>query len=89
MASDKVRVAILGASGYSALELIKLLLRHPQVEITTLTTRQAEPRPVGQVHPALAGRLDLALENLPLAEVAKAHQIVEGGAAEGRVVLKP
>ena len=59
-----IRVAILGASGYSALELIRLLLRHPEVEITALTTRQAEPRPVGAVHPALAGRLDLALENL-------------------------
>jgi N-acetyl-gamma-glutamyl-phosphate reductase len=59
-----IRVAILGASGYSALELIKLLLRHPAVEITALTTRQTEPRPVGDVHPALAGRLDLALENI-------------------------
>jgi N-acetyl-gamma-glutamyl-phosphate reductase len=59
-----VRVGILGASGYSALELIKLLLRHPEVQITALTTRQAEPRPVNEVHPSLAGRLDLELENL-------------------------
>ena len=65
-----IRVAILGATGYSALELIKLLLRHPQVEITALTTRQAEPRPVGAVHPSLAGRLDLPVENLPLDAVA-------------------
>jgi N-acetyl-gamma-glutamyl-phosphate reductase len=71
MAESKPRVAILGASGYSALELIKLLLRHPQAEITTLTTRHAEPRPVGQVHPSLVGRLDLALENLPLETVAE------------------
>lgn len=59
-----IRVAILGASGYSALELIKLLLRHPEAKITALTTRQTDPRPVGEVHPALAGRLDLNLENL-------------------------
>jgi N-acetyl-gamma-glutamyl-phosphate reductase len=65
-----IRVAILGASGYSALELIKLLLRHPEVEITTLTTRQPEPRPLGEVHPLLAGRLNLSLENLPLEAVA-------------------
>jgi N-acetyl-gamma-glutamyl-phosphate reductase len=70
MAGPKHRVAILGASGYSALELIKLLLRHPNVEITTFTTRHSEPRPVGEVHPSLAGRLDLALENLPLEAVA-------------------
>jgi N-acetyl-gamma-glutamyl-phosphate reductase len=65
-----VRVAILGASGYSALELIKLLLRHPEVEITTLTTRQPEARHVSWVHPSLAGRLDLQIENVTPAEVA-------------------
>jgi N-acetyl-gamma-glutamyl-phosphate reductase len=66
-----IRVAILGASGYSALELIRLLLRHPEVEITALTTRQPEPRHVDRVHPSLAGRLDLQLENLSPAEVAE------------------
>ncbi len=71
MANPKQRVAILGASGYSALELIKLLLRHPHAEITALTTRHSEPRPVGEVHPSLVGRLDLSLENLPLETVAE------------------
>ena len=66
-----VRVAILGASGYSALELMKLLLRHPQAEITALTTRQTDAKPVGEVHPSLAGRLDLKLENLSAGEIAE------------------
>jgi N-acetyl-gamma-glutamyl-phosphate reductase len=66
-----IRVAILGASGYSALELIKLLLRHPEVKITVLTTRQSEPRAVGDVHPTLTGRLDLSLENLSPKQVAE------------------
>jgi N-acetyl-gamma-glutamyl-phosphate reductase len=66
-----IRVAILGASGYSALELLKLLLRHPQVKITALTTRQTDTRHVRDVHPALAGRLDLRLENLSAAQVAE------------------
>jgi N-acetyl-gamma-glutamyl-phosphate reductase len=66
-----IRVAILGASGYSALELIKLLLRHPEVEITALTTRQLDAKPVGEVHPALAGQLDLRLENLSPGQVAE------------------
>lgn len=69
--ASKIRVAVLGATGYSALELIKLLLRHPQVEITALTTRQPEPRPLGEVHPSLAGRLDMSVENLSLSAVAE------------------
>jgi N-acetyl-gamma-glutamyl-phosphate reductase len=59
-----IRVAILGASGYSALELIRILLRHPEVEITALTTRKTESPSIGEVHPSLAGRLHLKLENL-------------------------
>jgi N-acetyl-gamma-glutamyl-phosphate reductase len=66
-----IRVAILGASGYSALELIRILLRHPQAQITALSTRKTEYRHVGEVHPSLAGRLDLKLENISLAQVAE------------------
>jgi N-acetyl-gamma-glutamyl-phosphate reductase len=58
-----IRVGILGATGYTALELIKILLRHPQAKITTLTSRQ-EGRPhISTVHPQLTGRLDLHLED--------------------------
>ena len=54
-----VRVAILGATGYTALELIKILLRHPEVEITTLTSRSEGNPHVASIHPQLAGRIDL------------------------------
>lgn len=62
------RIAILGASGYTALELTKLLLRHPEVEITAVTSRQPGEA-LSQVHPQLAERLDLRLENLSTAEL--------------------
>jgi N-acetyl-gamma-glutamyl-phosphate reductase len=59
-----VRVAILGATGYTALELMKLLLRHPGAKIEVLTSRQ-EGRPhLSAIHPSLTGRLDLQLENV-------------------------
>jgi N-acetyl-gamma-glutamyl-phosphate reductase len=58
------RVAILGATGYSALELIKLLLRHPAAQITAVTSRQEGNPPLATVHPSLTGRLDLRCENL-------------------------
>src|SRR5262245_30938288 len=56
-----VRIAILGGSGYTALELIKLLLKHPHAEVVAVTSRQeGTPRP-DDVHPALAGRTDRRL----------------------------
>src|SRR5205823_12231692 len=70
------KVAVLGASGYAALELIKILLRHPQAEITALTTRQEGSPKVHTIHPSLYGRLDLACEDLSPAEVAKRAEFV-------------
>src|SRR5688500_2228361 len=61
--TKKIRVAILGATGYTGLELIKILLRHPGVEITAVTSR-SEQKPISAVHQSLTGRLDLKLEDL-------------------------
>lgn len=67
-----IRVGVLGATGYTALELFKILLRHPEAEITVATSRQEGNPHVAMVHPQLAGRLDLRLEDLePHAVAAK------------------
>ena len=70
------RVAILGATGYSALELIKILLRHPQVEIVAATSRQEGSPPLASVHPSLTGRTNLKLEDLAPAAVAERAECV-------------
>ncbi len=56
------KVAILGGSGYTALELLKILLRHPAVEIVAVTSRQEEAPLVAEVHPSLVGRTALRCE---------------------------
>lgn len=66
-----IRIGILGATGYTALELMKILLRHPQASITALTSRQEGSPHVGNVHPQLAGRLDLHLADLGPSAVAE------------------
>lgn len=65
-----IRTAILGATGYTALELIKILLRHPAVEIAAVTSRQEGRRSLASIHPSLTGRLSLAVEDLPAEEIA-------------------
>src|SRR5829696_4806155 len=71
-----VRIAVLGATGYAAKELIRLLLAHPHAEITALTTRQQDQPHLGDVHPALRGRRDLRLGNLDAAAVVKRAECV-------------
>lgn len=65
-----VRVAILGATGYTALESIKLLLRNPDVEITAATTRQEGSPAISSIHRSLVGQLDLACEDLNAEQIA-------------------
>ncbi len=50
----KVKVAIIGASGYSGEELVRLLLRHPRVELTLITSRQNAGKPLSEVFPKFA-----------------------------------
>ena len=58
--SKRTKVAVLGGSGYTALELLKILARHPHAEVVAVTSR--EERPIGETHPSLLGRLDLTTE---------------------------
>jgi N-acetyl-gamma-glutamyl-phosphate reductase len=60
----KIKVGILGSSGYTAAELIKILLRHPQAEILAVTSRQESSVSVADLHPVLQGRLALQTEML-------------------------
>jgi len=53
MASNKLRVAILGASGYTGAELVRLLSRHPQVAIVALTADRQAGKPAAEVFPHL------------------------------------
>jgi N-acetyl-gamma-glutamyl-phosphate reductase len=59
---NKTKVAILGGSGYTALELIQILLRHPHAEIVSVTSRAADTPRVAELHPILTGRIDLRCE---------------------------
>jgi len=49
------KVAIVGASGYSGEELVRLLLKHPEVELTAITSRQNAGQTIGEVFPKFTG----------------------------------
>ncbi len=54
-----IPVAILGGSGYTGVELMRLIAGHPELELTAVTSRQLEGRPVASVFGALEGAVDL------------------------------
>jgi len=61
-----VRVAIIGASGYTGAESIKILLQHSQAELTYLTALPEECGAVEDVFPQFKGRCALQIEPLDL-----------------------
>ncbi len=67
----KVRVGIIGATGYTALEAARLIQRHPQADVVVATSRGEEGKLLGDVHPSLAGRTEVRIENFDAASVAQ------------------
>ena len=70
MKKDKIRAGIVGASGYSARELIKILCRHPHVELSYLASRHFSGADAADIHPSLRGVCDLKLREFDPAALA-------------------
>jgi len=60
-ATRRIPVAVLGATGYTGVELLRLLARHPDVEIACLSSEQHRGRRASDVYPFLAGVVDVEL----------------------------
>lgn len=54
-----IKVAIVGGTGYTGVELLRLLVGHPDVEISIITSRSEAGMPVADMFPNLRGHLDL------------------------------
>jgi N-acetyl-gamma-glutamyl-phosphate reductase len=77
----KAKVGIINVTGYTGVELARLLYQHPQVELTSVTGRSAAGQKLGTVFPHLAsadltieaelGEVDLAFSAMPHQESAK------------------
>jgi N-acetyl-gamma-glutamyl-phosphate reductase len=66
-----IRVAIIGAGGYTGVESIEILLRHPEAKLTYLTALPEECGHVADIYGQLRGRCDMMIEPLDLDKLAK------------------
>ncbi len=84
---DKTRVGIINVTGYAGVELARLLSRHPDVELASVSGRSAAGQKLGDVFPHLAG-IDLKItpevENVDFAFSALPHK--ESSIVVGRLV---
>jgi len=55
-----IKAGIVGGTGYTGVELLRLLAQHPDVELTAITSRKEAGMPVAEMFPSLRGRVSLA-----------------------------
>ena len=63
MAINKIKVGIVGGTGYTGVELLRLLAIHPSVEMTVITSRGEAGMAVADMFPSLRGYVDLAFSD--------------------------
>lgn len=64
-----IKVGIVGGTGYTGVELLRILVRHPHVELHAITSRGDAGRPVADMFPSLRGHVDLAFADPALASL--------------------
>src|SRR4030043_1062965 len=67
----KTRVGIVGATGYTGLELLRLLIRHPEIEVTALTSQKYAGMPIDRVFPSLTNQLPISCEELSFERISE------------------
>ena len=62
MSESKTQIGIVGATGYTGVELLRLLAHHPEVEVRAVTSRQEAGKAVADYFPSLRGAYDLVFQ---------------------------
>ena len=66
-----IKVGIVGGTGYTGVELLRLLATHPDVELTAITSRKEDGLPVADMYPSLRGHVKLAFTSPDKANLAQ------------------
>ena len=77
-----VNVGIIGGTGYTGVELLRLLAMHPEVNMQVITSRSEAGRPVADLYPNLRGHCDIAFTE-PDVEAMKRCDVVFSATPNG------
>jgi N-acetyl-gamma-glutamyl-phosphate reductase len=61
--STRIKVGIVGGTGYTGVELLRMLAQHPNVELRVITSRKEDGLPVADMYPNLRGHVTLAFSS--------------------------
>src|SRR5712664_2966856 len=66
-----IKVGIVGGTGYTGIELLRILARHPQSELVAITSRKEVGTPVAELFPSLRGAVAIAYSDPAKSDLAK------------------
>lgn len=73
---SSIRVGIVGATGYTALEAARLLATHPEADLVAATSRSEVGQPLASIHLSLAGRCEITITEFDAAAMAAQCDVV-------------
>jgi len=71
-----IKASIIGATGYTGVELVRILSCHPQVELAVLTSRSYEGEQIAELFPSLKGKVEIACSPQDTAQVVKESDVI-------------
>lgn len=71
-----IRVGILGGTGYAGIEVVRLLLKHPEVSIERIVSHSYAGRKISEIYPNLMGICDIECSSLDVDDIAKSCDVV-------------
>ena len=74
--SQKIAVSIIGATGYTGIELIRVLSNHPYIDLKHITSMSHTGTKLSELYPHLQGICDISLTDTDLSQVAKESDVV-------------
>lgn len=81
-----MKVGVIGASGYVGGELLRLLVMHPKIELSMVTSRQYAGNYVHRVHPSLKGFTELTFSPVDTSKLASSCDLVFTSVPHGKAV---
>lgn len=67
----KLKIGVVGGTGYTGVELLRLLVQHPNVELAAVTSRSESGQAISSLYPSLRGHLELKFSEPDVATLAK------------------
>lgn len=71
-----INASIIGANGYTGLELINILVQHKHITMIYLVSRSNQGKKVSELYPSLTGKIDVEFTNPPIEEIAQKSDVV-------------